>query len=69
MSQSKLVRSVLITLAGSSLGQKLISHLLVRDWCERIVALDHMMPRQYAVAQGNQVEWVAADLTDRSKTR
>ena len=35
MRRSKPVRSVLITGAGGNLGQKLISHLLARDWCER----------------------------------
>jgi nucleoside-diphosphate-sugar epimerase len=69
MSQSKPVRSVLITGAGGNLGQKLISHLLARDWCERIVALDHRMPRRSPVAQVDRVEWVAADLTDPSETR
>jgi nucleoside-diphosphate-sugar epimerase len=68
MSQSKPARSVLITGAGGNLGHKLISHLLVRDWCERIVALDHMMPRRSAVACSDRVEWVIADLIDPSET-
>jgi nucleoside-diphosphate-sugar epimerase len=68
MSQSKPVSSVFITGAGGNLGQKLISHLLARDWCERIVALDHMMPRRSAVAHSDRVEWVTADLTDPSET-
>jgi nucleoside-diphosphate-sugar epimerase len=69
MSQSKPVRSAFITGAGGNLGQKLISHLLARDWCERIVALDHMMPPRSAVAHSDWVEWVTADLTDASERR
>jgi len=68
MSQSKPVCSVFITGVGGNLGQKLISHLLARDWCERIVALDHRMSRRYAVAHSDRVEWVTADLTDPSET-
>ena len=69
MSRSKPVRSVLITGAGGNLGQKLISHLLARDWCERIVGLDHTVPSPSAVAPVDRVEWVSADLTDPSETQ
>jgi NAD(P)-dependent dehydrogenase (short-subunit alcohol dehydrogenase family) len=68
MSQSKLVRSVVITGAGGNLGQKLISHLLAGDWCGWIVALDHMMPRRSSVAHSDRVEWITADLADPSET-
>src|SRR3712207_4596865 len=69
MSRSKPVRSVLITGAGGNLGQKLISHLLARDWCERIVGLDHTVPPSSAIAPVGRVEWVSADLTDPSETQ
>ena len=69
MNRSKPVRSVLITGAGGNLGQKLISHLLARDWCERIVGLDHTVPPSSAIAPVGRVEWVSADLTDPSETQ
>ncbi len=41
MSQSKPVRSVLITGAGGNLGQKLIAHLLARDWSVPFTETEH----------------------------
>jgi nucleoside-diphosphate-sugar epimerase len=55
---------VLITGAGGNLGQKLITHLLARDWCERIVALDRSMP--VSATPEDRVRWVAGNLADPS---
>src|SRR4051812_33217701 len=61
------VRSVLVTGAGGNLGRKLIAHLLTRDWCERIVALDRMAPSPTAGV--DRVRWVEADLADPIEVR
>ena len=54
------VRSVLVTGAGGNLGQKLITHLLTRDWCERIVALTARRrhpPRVWTGFSGSRPTW------------
>jgi len=67
MTSRKQVRSVLITGAGGNLGQKLISHLLAQDWCERIVALDRAAPGSASAT--DRVRWVAGNLADPSDMR
>ncbi|MBL0407359.1 hypothetical protein JKG68_25910 [Microvirga aerilata] len=41
MTSLKRVRSVLITGAGGNLGQKLITHLLARDWSVPFTETEH----------------------------
>ena len=67
MSSLNPVRSVLVTGAGGNLGRKLIAHLLTRDWCERIVALDRTAPSP--AASVDRVRWVEADLADAGDVR
>jgi nucleoside-diphosphate-sugar epimerase len=62
MTSLKRVRPVLITGAGGNLGQKLITHLLAQDWCERIVTLDRSTPP--SVAPVDRVLWVEGNLAD-----
>ena len=59
------IRSVLITGAGGNLGSKLIAHLRVQGWCERIVALDRRLPALTG-GEPEQVEWVSGNLADLS---
>jgi nucleoside-diphosphate-sugar epimerase len=63
------IRSVLVTGARGNLGQKLIAHLLAGSWCERIVALDHVVDRPSAAGGSERVHWVRGDLADASETQ